>query len=92
MREIQVINDLVETNVVISDNTLLDRPSYPRNVDKMWTSASQLLFDMSELLELLDNFVDGPLEHFQTFRNVSVNDAVSEKFGNGGAIMADLHC
>ena len=70
---------------------LLDRFSYPRNVDRMRTSASRLLFDVPELLELLDDLVDGRWEHLQAFRNASGSDAVREKLGDSGAIGTDIH-
>ena len=60
---------------------LLDRPSYPRNIDRMRASASRFFFFVSELLELLDDLVDGPWEHPQAFRNASRSDAVNEKSG-----------
>ena len=75
MRYIRVGSDLVEADAVIPDNMLLDHPSYPRNVDRTWTSSSWLLFDVPKLLEL----PDGAREHHQAFRNALRSDAANER-------------
>ena len=53
-------------------------------------NVSRLLLDVPKVVELLDDFVDGPWEHLQAFRNAPRSDAESEKLGDGGAIGVDL--